>query len=461
MSNNLPLTYSEEQLRKIIRSAGEDNHIDAKRPMKWDNGTESAKLAKDIAAFANSRDGGFLILGKEEPEPGKFNLKGLTSEQATSFDTTKVAAWINSRFSPDIHLTCHPVQLDGDDFVVIHIREFGDIPVICTKRYDNPQDPKKPFLEKGRIYVRTANAESKPLQEEGELRDLVGLATKKQADVLLQHFNAMLKGRAIAEEVTDRERFENELEVIGKDLVERGSVDEKSGWTFFFHPVAYRQERWPNLSTLEDHVRRCSVRTTDTFPASRTGTFRTEWGIANDTYGETWALARSGTFFFHTKFREDSEHALDAIRQDVRRHARKSNEWKYQQFVEELDNFRWIEYEWNKEIMIQSFAFMKRLADLFEPGEAIRYRFAASSLRNRHLMSLNARMWFDPVYHDPCGSSRFSHEKTLSVEDVLATWQDECAAVMYRFFELFPDYNITEETLRTWVDRYTGKGKGR
>ena len=129
--------------------------------------------------------------------------------------------------------------------------------------------------------------------------------------------------------------------------------------------------------------------------------------------------------------------------------------------MEELDNFRWIEYEWNKEIMIQSFAFMKRLADLFEPGEAIRYRFAASSLRNRHLMSLNARMWFDPVYHDPCGSSRFSHEKTLSVEDVLATWQDECAAVMYRFFELFPDYNITEETLRTWVDRYTGKGKGR
>lgn len=460
MSDSPPQTYSQEELRRIILNPAEDSHIDSKGPMTWDNGVESARLAKDIAAFANSRDGGFVVLGKEEADSGKFKLTGLTEEQAKSFDTTKVANWVNSRFSPRIRVVCYRAEHEGNTFVVMRIFEFDDIPVICTKQFGDPHNPKKPLLQKGSIYVRTSGAESKPLQEEGELCELVGLATKKQAHVLLQHFDAMLRGRAVGEQVTDQQRSEKALDRIRNDLSDRGSLDPATGWTFFFHPASYREERWTDLATLEDLVRRTSVRISDTFPPSRKGTFRTEWGIANDTYGETWALSRSGIFFFCAEFREDSEFDLKAIREHVGRYARQTNEWRRAQFLAELDQFRWIEFQWNMRILIQNFAFMARFAELFDPGETVCYGFAASALRNRHLISLDSRLslHFEPQYRDTCGSNRFSQKKSVSVEELLANWRDECALVMYRFFELFPDYNIPRETLRGWVDQYTGQG---
>jgi len=459
MSNFQPQTYSQDELRRIIVNAGEDEYVDAKGPLLWNGKCESARLAKDIAAFSNSRDGGFIVIGKEESQPGSFTIVGLTAEAASTFETTKVANWVNSRFAPPIRLTCYRVQHHGAELIVIRVYEFNDIPAICTRRFDDPGNSRKPILEEGRIYVRTPNAESKPLQKEGELRELVGIATKKQADVLLQHVNAMLSGSALADTLTDQEQTDNELAVIKTDLTDRGNIDLNSGWTFCFHPTAYREERWPDLSTLEAHVRTRAVRVSDTFPASQTGTFRTEWGIANDTYGETWCLSRSGIFLYYTKFREDSEHELNAIREHVRCTARQANEWKYQQFLESLDNFRWIEFKWNMEIIIQSFAFMARFVDLFEPGERIAYRFHATPMNNRHLVSFDNRLWFDPEYRDPCGSPRFSYSRVRLLEELLAGWRDECADVMHRFFELFPDYSITDKTLRNWVERHVGESR--
>ena len=59
--------------------------------MGWDGGEASAGLTKDILALANCRDGGVIVVGKSEPQPGKFVLAGLSEPQAASFETTKVA----------------------------------------------------------------------------------------------------------------------------------------------------------------------------------------------------------------------------------------------------------------------------------------------------------------------------------------------------------------------------------
>ena len=84
-------TLSGEELVRVIQMAGESSGIDAKGPVSWDGAAESAGLAKDIAAFANSSNGGIIVIGKKE-EDGRFDLVGLTEEQAATFDTTKVAA---------------------------------------------------------------------------------------------------------------------------------------------------------------------------------------------------------------------------------------------------------------------------------------------------------------------------------------------------------------------------------
>ena len=62
---------SHDELTRLIEAQGESPNLDGKAPMLWDGGVNSASLAKDIVAFANSRDGGAIVIGKSEPVAGR------------------------------------------------------------------------------------------------------------------------------------------------------------------------------------------------------------------------------------------------------------------------------------------------------------------------------------------------------------------------------------------------------
>src|SRR5260370_13372237 len=96
--------YSSDELIRFIEAAGESANIDAKGPMEWDGNEASAGLTKDILALANCRDGGVIVVGKEETQPGKFALTGLSEPHAASFQTTKGATWVNNHCSPPVTL---------------------------------------------------------------------------------------------------------------------------------------------------------------------------------------------------------------------------------------------------------------------------------------------------------------------------------------------------------------------
>ena len=76
-------------------------------------------------------------------------------------------------------------------------------------------------------------------------------------------------------------------------------------WFFAFHPARYDAARWTDRDYLEELIRKHRFRIVQEFPPSHTGTQRREWGIANSTYGEPWALTRSGLFVSRLPFRED------------------------------------------------------------------------------------------------------------------------------------------------------------
>ncbi len=179
---------------------------------------ESAGLAKDIAAFANSKDGGVLVIGKCEKADGNFSATGLNESQAGSFDTTKVATWINNRFAPPIDLVCRIHDFQGKRFVIITISEFSDIPHLCVKSFQDPANPKKHLLKEGTVYVRTKNADSSPISSVEELRTLIGLATKKRGHELLSMFNAMLSGAPLLQRKSANEYYGEEFNGVEEDL---------------------------------------------------------------------------------------------------------------------------------------------------------------------------------------------------------------------------------------------------
>jgi len=178
----------------------------------------SASLAKDNAAFANSRDGGVLVIGKTESDIGSFELAGLSKDEAKSFETTKVARWVNNHFSPPINVVCHQHEYQDKRFVVITIGEFDDFPALCTKSFQDPSNPKKHILRERTLYVRNSNAESAPLESTDELRILIGLATAKRGNDMLKVFESMLMGRPLVSLPTNEERFNEELASIEQRL---------------------------------------------------------------------------------------------------------------------------------------------------------------------------------------------------------------------------------------------------
>jgi schlafen family protein len=432
-----------DNLAHWIELSGESDFVDAKSAMIWDGADASASLAKDIASFANSRDGGVIVIGKAERDDGAYEYAGVSADQATSFDTTTVAQWVNARFSPPIRLACYQAEIKGRTFVVIVVQEFDDIPILCIKSYQQSTNPKNHLLREGTIYIRNQNAESKPITTVDELRNLIGLATRKRGDELLSHFEAMLKGRSPISLPSTPDPFVEEVQQVQRDL----KCDlSNGGWWMAFHPQHHSGVRWTSPETLERLISHHAVRIIDEFPGHTKGTFSMGWGIANDLYGETWALTKSGLFCFWKEFRENGETAEHTG-------YRGGSEARLP-----IPPGEWIEYTWTIRTMVEFFLFLSRFVAVYEPGEKIAIRITVGPLAGRKLVALSHDITIGFGTPEPCRAPLLDLEKSIDAEELRASWESICADALKQLVELFPNHRIEVETLLKWVERFKTRG---
>jgi hypothetical protein len=387
-------------------------------------------------SFANSRDGGVIVIGKDEESPGSFTPTGLTGNQADSFETTKVATWVNNKGAPPVNLVCYRVQHDGNEFIVLTVAEFDDVPVICTKQYELPGKPAKVVLRKGAIYVRTANAESAPLSSIEDLRTLIGIATTKRADEMLSMFQSMMKGQPLLEAKPDEEHFEVERGGVEAALdSELGGTSELGAWTLTCHPIRYDVARWDEASDLKAIVERSAVRLRRAFPPVNYDMHVREWGICDQSFEDAFGMTRSGLFVAMRLFRENTT---------VFR-----NPW---QPNTDIPAGEWLDFKLNLGIVIEFFVFLSRFAENFDVGEETVVELVAGPLTGRRLVSMDSSIELDPT--DPCRAGRFRYKKMLKVETLRASWEEQCVKALRGFFEFFNGDRISEKTFADWVERF-------
>lgn len=436
-------TFSSEELIRYIEAAGENANIDAKGPMEWDSGEVSAGLTKDILALANCRDGGVIVVGKSESQPGKFVLTGLTAPQASSFETTKVATWVNNHCSPPVNVVCYRQDHQSRSFIVIAVSEFHDVPVICSKQYEVPSPGKsaKVLLRRGTVYVRTANAESAPLSSVEEIRQLVGLATMKRADQMLAMFQAMLKGRPLLAEKPHEELFQAEREEVRAilDSELKGHVEE-GAWTFLCHPVRYQAARWEETDTLKKVMESSSVRVRQAFPPVVTGTHVREWGICSLHLGDASGLTHSGLFLSVRLFRENV--------------APFKHKWQpvHDKPYPDIPAGQWFDFNLNTSLVIEFFMFLSRFAENFQVGEELVYELTARPLAGRRLTMDDTGPWLQLI--QPCHAAMFRRKHVATVETLRVSWEEQCAKTLHSLFELFPGPGISIETMMKWVEKF-------
>lgn len=183
---------TKEELEAILEGGTETISLDFKSAMQWD----VKKLAKDFLAFANVQDGGTIVIGVRE-ESNTYVREGVSEEQKITYNTDRMRDDLRKYADPYVSFTVEfPVDRGKLQYVVIKIREFDEIPVVCAC---DSEDTKAT-----RIYFRNRNRriESAPVSNSNDLRDIVERAGIK----MMQRFKKIgLSANPSAKEKLDKE----------------------------------------------------------------------------------------------------------------------------------------------------------------------------------------------------------------------------------------------------------------
>ncbi|MCK4874177.1 MAG: ATP-binding protein [Phycisphaerales bacterium] len=189
-----------DQVQAALDSCVERPYVEFKESQPWEKLKQ--RIAKIAMSMANLRDGGMIIIGVSEQSEDSWTLEGVHEEHLPTYDQDDTDAFVNAHADPPLSLTVLKHKHDEHEYVVILVREFDDLPVVCKKNSGE-------ILKAGAFYVRPRNmACSRPVESASEMRDLLDLAAEHRTRKLLETMRRVGASSTL-EEVSP---FDDELE---------------------------------------------------------------------------------------------------------------------------------------------------------------------------------------------------------------------------------------------------------
>jgi len=196
------------ELLDLILAGRESRNLEYKQSMHWNDSRTKAKVTKSILAMSNTRDGGAIVIGEEQQPNGTFKPVGMSPTDANTFNYDDVASHVAEYADPYVNFSLAPIEYDGKKFIVIQVKEFEEIPVICKKSYGN-------ILHRGRIYIRTRRMpESASVSSQTEMREIIDLAIDKGIRRFYQRLSRIGLTGAVPPRPRDEELFEKQIEAL-------------------------------------------------------------------------------------------------------------------------------------------------------------------------------------------------------------------------------------------------------
>ena len=160
------------ELLEYVHHGREERNLEYKERWGLQGREERAKLAKEIMAFSNIRDGGVMVIGvKQDGTP-----VGISEEAAAKFTQDAVAAAVADYVAPYVDLVVtagHDVSSTPRYFAVIQVKEFAEMPVLCKRDFAS-------VVRQGAIYTRSRRIpEATEVRNEAEMRELLEMAVDK------------------------------------------------------------------------------------------------------------------------------------------------------------------------------------------------------------------------------------------------------------------------------------------
>lgn len=137
------------------------------------------KLIKTIMAMANLRDGGVILVGVGESD--KPDLAGIKAADLATYDIDEINDRVGRYASPHVDLEFGVATFESKQFLVIHVREFADSPVVCKKAHDSAS------IVCGAVYMRTpGKPQTTRVMDASQMHELLELAAEKRARRILE-----------------------------------------------------------------------------------------------------------------------------------------------------------------------------------------------------------------------------------------------------------------------------------
>ncbi|NQV16638.1 ATP-binding protein [bacterium] len=193
---------SEDILVQFITHGREERNLEYKSNINWKDPHIQAKLIKSILALSNIRNGGAIVIGVEQ-NGEKFTPKGLSNTNLQTFKQDDISSRVSSFADPYVEITVTHVDYEEASYVVIQVKEFAEIPVICKR--DGAEG-----LTIGQIYTRPRRKiETVAIPSQIEMREIVNMAIDKGME-LQQKRLSKYGSSSIDKNEADKAAFKNQ-----------------------------------------------------------------------------------------------------------------------------------------------------------------------------------------------------------------------------------------------------------
>ncbi len=256
--------------------------------------------------MANRPDGGIVIIGVAERNH-VLSPEGLNDDILATWRYEDIADGLNIHAEPSISFEYQPCEWNGRKFLILHIHEFTDVPIICKKDYRDdsnsaiPFDKREKVLRKGLIYARSLNkAETKEIDSVERMRAVLDLAIRKGIQKFVEQTQGA--GLSLTKDVQSRNEalFREQREHSQSPLITE--IQSRGYWELVIRPESFVQERidfghlYPLVRDSAVNLRGHSFPFVSPEPTPGedwiSKEFSLSWVI------ETWNLYQSGQFVY-------------------------------------------------------------------------------------------------------------------------------------------------------------------
>lgn len=205
-------------ITSILSEPMESRSVEFKPSLPWNDVSSQIQLQeviKSILGLSNIKDGGKIILGVKQNPDRTFTVEGMKEEHLVTYDSEKIYQDIRSFGEPEPRFEIRSIESGDKFFIVFFIQEFLYSPIICARNGKNVgAEP----LVKGALYIRTLKPETKKVDNETEMKEIINLAIEKELDLfstrMQRVFKTMTQLKVPKSTDQDREKFSEELKDI-------------------------------------------------------------------------------------------------------------------------------------------------------------------------------------------------------------------------------------------------------